>query len=198
MKDKTNENSMEEKIKNKAFTLMAKKGLKDISMREIAEACGVTKPVLYYYFKDKEDLCCSLIVEKNVVNNEKLKKFAASGASFEEILVFIFSKYVQDLNHKDVFPFVIHVCSYILSNPDFDKRFEAVKEQNYAVISEILEKEYKKGTITKKGKELCLQLVFANIAHLILNSCDRILQVVSSYPKEMARAVLKAIDYKEK
>ena len=64
MKDKTNEISMKKKIKNKAFALMAKKGLKDISMREIAEACGVTKPVLYYYIKDKEDLCYSLMWRK--------------------------------------------------------------------------------------------------------------------------------------
>jgi len=198
MKDKTNEISMKEKIKNKAFALMAKKGLKDISMREIAEACGVTKPVLYYYFKDKEDLCYSLIVEKNVVSNENLKKFAASGASFEEILVFIFSEYVQDISHKDVFPFVIHVSSYLLSNPDLGKRFEAVKEQNFAVISGILEKEYKKGTITKKGKEMALQLIFANIAHLILNSCEHAIKFSPSYPKDMARAILKAIDYREK
>ncbi len=198
MKDKTNEVSMKEKIKNKAFTLMAKKGLKDISMREIAEACGVTKPVLYYYFKDKEDLCYSLIVEKNVVNNENLKKFAASGVSFEEILIFIFSEYVQDLSHRDVLPFVIHVSSYLLSNPVLSKRFEAVREQNVAVISEILEKEYKKGSISKKGKEMALQLILANIAHLIFNSCEHAIKFSPSYPKDMARAILKVIDYREK
>ncbi|RJP22326.1 MAG: TetR/AcrR family transcriptional regulator [Candidatus Abyssobacteria bacterium SURF_5] len=30
-------------------------------MREIAEAAGVTKPVIYYYFKNKEQLCHHLI-----------------------------------------------------------------------------------------------------------------------------------------
>ncbi|MDD6173158.1 MAG: TetR/AcrR family transcriptional regulator [Elusimicrobia bacterium] len=198
MKDKTNENLMKEKIKNKAFSLMAKKGLKDISMREIAEACGVTKPVLYYYFKDKEDLCYSLIVEKNIVSNENLKKFAASASSLKEILVFIFSEFVKDISHKDVFPFVVHVSSYLLSNPELGKRFQVVRDQNFAVLSEILEKEYKKGFITKKGKEIGLQLILANIAHLILNSCEHNIKFSPTYPKDMAQAILKAIDYREK
>lgn len=197
MKNKTNEISMKEKIKSKAFALMAKKGLKDISMREIAEACGVTKPVLYYYFKDKEDLCYSLIVEKNILSNEKLKNFA-SGASFEEVLFFIFTEYMEDIKHKDVFPFVVHVSSYLLSNPAVGKRFDAIKKQNLEVISNILDKECQKGSISKKGKEMALHLIFANIAHMILNSYENEVRFGPDYPKEMVRAILKAIDYKEK
>lgn len=197
MKNKTNEISMKEKIKSKAFALMAKKGLKDISMREIAEACGVTKPVLYYYFKDKEDLCYSLIVEKNIISNEKLKSFA-SGASFEEVLFFIFTEYMEDIKHKDVFPFVVHVSSYLMSNPAVGKRFDAIKKQNLEVISNILDKECQKGSISKKGKEMALHLIFANIAHMILNSYENEVRFGPDYPKEMVRAILKAIDYKEK
>lgn len=197
MKNKTNEISMKEKIKSKAFALMAKKGLKDISMREIAEACGVTKPVLYYYFKDKEDLCYSLIVEKNIISNEKVKNFA-SGASFEEVLFFIFTEYMQDIKHKDVFPFVVHVSSYLLSNPVVGKRFDAIKKQTLEVILEILDKECQKGSISKKGKEMALHLIFANMAHMILNSYEKDVKFGPDYPKEMVRAILKAIDYKEK
>lgn len=197
MKEKTNENSMKEKIKSKAFSLMAKKGLKDISMREIAEACGVTKPVLYYYFKDKEDLCYSLITEKNIISNEKLKKFAEK-ASFEDILLFMFTKYMEDIRHKDVFPFVVHVSSYLLSNPVLGKRFDVIKEQNVNTISDILEKEYKKGSITEKGKEMAMHLIFANMAHMVLNSYENEVRFGPDYPKEMVRAILKAIDYREK
>lgn len=197
MKNKTNEISMKEKIKSKAFALMAKKGLKDISMREIAEACGVTKPVLYYYFKDKEDLCYSLIVEKNIISNEKLKNFA-SGASFEEVLFFIFTEYMEDIKHKDVFPFVVHVSSYLMSNPVVGKRFDVIKKQNLEMISDILDKECQKGSISKKGKEMALHLIFANMAHMILNSYENEVRFGPDYPKEMVRAILKAIDYKEK
>ena len=55
------EKNMREKIKQAAFLLMAEKGLEKVFMREIAEAVQVTKPVLYYYFKNKEDLCASIM-----------------------------------------------------------------------------------------------------------------------------------------
>lgn len=198
MKDKKHEVNMKEKIKKAAFLLMAEKGLKDISMREIADACGVTKPVLYYYFKDKEDLCYSLIEESSILNNEKLKRFADSGASLEEILTFIFSKYIIDIKRKEVLSFVVHVSSYLLSNPELEKRFASMRRTNLAIISDILEKECKAGRLGKKGKDMAMHLIFANIAHLVLHSHIAELKFWPSYPKDMAKAVLTAINYKEK
>ena len=90
-KNKQNTENKKEEIMRQAFLLMAKKGIKEISMSEIAKACGVTKPVLYYYFKDKEDLCFQLITSKLEKSNEALSQYVASGASFEDTLVFIFS-----------------------------------------------------------------------------------------------------------
>ena len=47
---------MKLKILKKAFDLMGKKSIKEVSMREIASVCNVTKPALYYYFKDKDEI----------------------------------------------------------------------------------------------------------------------------------------------
>jgi AcrR family transcriptional regulator len=44
-----------------AARLFAAKGYTGTSVREIVEAAGVTKPTLYYYFKNKEDLYLQLI-----------------------------------------------------------------------------------------------------------------------------------------
>lgn len=48
-------------IERKALILFSEKGYDATSMREIAEAAGITKPVIYYYFKNKEQLCHHLI-----------------------------------------------------------------------------------------------------------------------------------------
>jgi AcrR family transcriptional regulator len=53
--------STKEIIEKQATTLFSDKGYDATSMREIAEAAGVTKPVIYYYFKNKEQLCNHLI-----------------------------------------------------------------------------------------------------------------------------------------
>jgi len=53
--------STKAKIKKNAIYILSDKGYDATSMREIAEASGVTKPALYYHFGSKEDLCCDLI-----------------------------------------------------------------------------------------------------------------------------------------
>lgn len=44
-----------------AAALFSNKGYTGTSVREIVEAAGVTKPTLYYYFKNKEDLYIQLM-----------------------------------------------------------------------------------------------------------------------------------------
>lgn len=46
-----------------AVDLFCEKGYHATSVREIVERAGVTKPVLYYYFKNKDGLFASLITE---------------------------------------------------------------------------------------------------------------------------------------
>ncbi|MCF7805624.1 MAG: TetR/AcrR family transcriptional regulator [Candidatus Marinimicrobia bacterium] len=50
-----------EKILEVAANLFANHGYNGVSVREIAEAADVTKPVIYYYFENKEDLHRTLI-----------------------------------------------------------------------------------------------------------------------------------------
>jgi TetR/AcrR family transcriptional regulator len=45
-----------ERLLKSAATLFARKGYAATTVREIVEAAGVTKPVLYYYFRSKEGL----------------------------------------------------------------------------------------------------------------------------------------------
>ncbi|MFM8322046.1 MAG: TetR/AcrR family transcriptional regulator [Chloroflexota bacterium] len=44
-----------------AEALLLERGYRGLSMREIAEAVGVTKAALYYHFKDKEELLLAIL-----------------------------------------------------------------------------------------------------------------------------------------
>ena len=54
-------NDTEERLLDTALTLFAEKGYEAASVREIIEATGVTRPVLYYYCSSKEDLFKRLV-----------------------------------------------------------------------------------------------------------------------------------------
>ena len=75
---------MEEKntrtrIFNAAADLFSSRGFEKVSVREICEAANVKKPVLYYYFKDKDTLLEELVeetfavadrIKSSVINDE--------------------------------------------------------------------------------------------------------------------------------
>ncbi|MEJ2111683.1 MAG: TetR/AcrR family transcriptional regulator [Acidobacteriota bacterium] len=83
-------------IAKSALHLFAEKGYAGCSIREICEKAGVTKPVLYYHFRNKEHLYQELMLDifngtrKNLVRLEKspgsirerLEKFVS--AEFED------------------------------------------------------------------------------------------------------------------
>ena len=52
-----------ETIINVAMRLFAEKGYAGCSIREICQAAGVTKPVLYYHFQSKENLYQELMLD---------------------------------------------------------------------------------------------------------------------------------------
>jgi TetR/AcrR family transcriptional regulator, cholesterol catabolism regulator len=49
-----------EEIFQRAIALFEQNGFRATSMQDIADACGVTKPTIYYYFKNKYDLLATL------------------------------------------------------------------------------------------------------------------------------------------
>ena len=66
---------MRAKILKTTFNLIGKKSVKDVSMREIAEACNITKPSLYYYFKDKDEICYTIVRYVLDDQNKKIKQY---------------------------------------------------------------------------------------------------------------------------
>lgn len=62
MRNKTKlERESAEHILAIAWELFQKKGYKGVTVDEICERCNLTKPTLYYYFHDKEDLFVTVL-----------------------------------------------------------------------------------------------------------------------------------------
>ena len=147
--DKTQrETRMRDAIKHAAFALMAEKGLDKVSMREIAEKVHVTKPVLYYYFKNKEDLCSSIIADHEKEFCDRLKQVQDTATGPEAIL------YEGLKSHLDFFmkdpihsKFAIQMISYTL---DMDPKQVPQKSENryiHGLLEDVLKQEEKKGKI---------------------------------------------------
>jgi AcrR family transcriptional regulator len=62
-----------------AKLLFMQEGFRGISMRQIAEAVGMTKAALYYHFKDKEELFVAIVAEYLVGISTMIDEVNSSG-----------------------------------------------------------------------------------------------------------------------
>lgn len=60
-----------------AVELFSRKGYDGTPVREIVEAAGVTKPVLYYYFKSKDNLLATIVGEAMDGFHDRLRQVCA-------------------------------------------------------------------------------------------------------------------------
>jgi TetR/AcrR family transcriptional regulator len=88
-----------EAILAQAARLFAQRGYPATSMNQVAEACGLSKPTLYHYYRDKYALLVS-IAEGHVAKLEGLvNEVAATGLPAEERLRELIRRFVQEYAH---------------------------------------------------------------------------------------------------
>ena len=197
-KAKNNEQGTKQKILSAAFDLFAQRGMKDISMREIAQACGVTKPVIYYYFKDKEALCLEIVRDFEQTQNAKLAQLVKDNPDFGTFLEKLFKSYADNAANKKMVAFMMHLHSYALSNRQAGKILEkrahgGKKDQLDALLRGIAQK----NAIPAGKADIAKHMITANIMHMVFSGQHRNIKFKPSYTSDIAKAVLRAIEYKE-
>jgi AcrR family transcriptional regulator len=74
-------------ILEKAKCLFIEHGYHALSMREIAEEVGVSKPALYYHFKDKEELFIAVLNQNLDKTGGEIDAIRASSTTCSEMIV---------------------------------------------------------------------------------------------------------------
>jgi len=83
-----------EAIINEAMQLFAEKGYAGCSIREICQAAGVTKPVLYYHFQSKENLYQELMLDIfDHTRKNLLRLTKSSGSARDRLVEFVASEF---------------------------------------------------------------------------------------------------------
>ena len=71
-------NDNTERIFREAWELFQARGYRGASMDELCRRCGITKPTLYYYFKDKETLYLHVVLRQCRASGRSRKSKRAS------------------------------------------------------------------------------------------------------------------------
>ena len=109
-----------------AADLFSRKGYNGVSIQEICELAGVTKPTLYYYFKSKKNLYSQLISE-SINSFEKyaglsVRKDLDFFSNMERVLIEI-KRFVQDNPDYTRFIIRLHFVNLIEEEKMIDEEF---------------------------------------------------------------------------
>jgi AcrR family transcriptional regulator len=198
MRKNTNsaEQNTKEKIMATAFDLFAQRGMKDISMREIASACGLSKPAIYYYFGDKDALCCEIVENFERRQNADLERLAAQNLRFDKFLEKLFTRYLDNPQHKKMVAFITHLHSYAAANKNIETRLRGQHRHSQDFLSNEIAAQIKACAVAPEMGEIARHMIFANIMHMVLNAHHKHIRFTRAYPAQIAKAILKAIDYR--
>lgn len=114
------------RIQETALALFTEQGYEATSLREIAEALGVTKAALYYHFRTKEDIITSMIVDR-VAFIDELIEWAAAHPRTPENRREIVRRYAEGLHkgrHHEVMHFMQRNQTALKDHPTMGKMRE--------------------------------------------------------------------------
>ncbi|MFH1619697.1 MAG: TetR/AcrR family transcriptional regulator [bacterium] len=174
--------------------LISEKGPDAVSMRELSQKLGFTKPVLYYYFKNKEELIRAAFTEGTRDLREIIHRSFSADASVEEKISSLF------LSHLDFFrkfPDAPKCALRMLASPSkgFLKQLAMeMKEENQRVLRKILKESSEKDGISPHAVDDILRLVDGVMLHLIREAKEgRISRLDKGLPARLTKIICKGL-----
>ena len=169
--------------------LMAEKGPDAVSMREISAKLKITKPVLYYYFKNKDELIKAAFVEGTKHFQELQMEINKPGLSLEQKLERIFANHLDFITR---YPDMPKCALKIMASPTesvLNNMAMELKERNRKALLAMLQTEDK--TLSKTAVDTIIRMVSAVIVYFMAEARERgIASLPKNLPARMAKTII--------
>lgn len=176
-----------QRILETASLLMAEKGPDAVSMREISAKLKITKPVLYYYFRDKDELIKAAFEEGTKHFKEVHMEIEDPGLTLEQKLERIFSNHLKFINK---YPEMPKCALKIMASPSagaLAQMARDLKERNRAALRAMLEKE----NFSSRAAEDVMHLVSSVIVHFMVEAREYgVASLDKGLPARLARLIV--------
>ena len=179
-----------ESIENSAIKLFAEKGIKEVSIREIAEDAECSEGALYKHYKSKDEMAWHLYKREVEAFGSKLKEIYDSGESYEKKLyrgINVFYKFYDD--HPIKYNFIV------LSQHSFPREYLVEESLNpYFLLAEFIGQGIKEKMIKVKDLQLTVALLYGLILQpTMLKATNRLDGKMQSKTEDVYKACLKIL-----
>ncbi len=141
------EPSARQRLLDTATELFAEKGYAGTSVREIVDRAGVSKPVLYYYFKSKEGLFYAILEWAADLQQALLNEIFATSGTVLDRFIYFYRRVLEGIEEYRHLYTMIHGLMYgppqgapEYDLPEYQRRmFDAVKRiyRNGLTVGEV-------------------------------------------------------------
>ncbi len=167
-----------QRILETATALMAEKGPDAVSMREISAKLKITKPVLYYYFKDKDELIKAAFVEGTKHIKDLQADITDPSMPLEKKLEKIFQNHLDFIGR---YPNMPKCALKIMASPEHGVLASMamdLKQRNRRSLRAMLAKE----ALPRQGADNIVHMISAVITHFMVEAREN---GVASLDKEL-------------
>jgi len=165
---------------------MAERGPDAVSMREISARLKITKPVLYYYFRDKEALIKAAFEEGTKHFSDLQVEMDQPGLDLEGKLEKIFASHLKFINR---YPEMPKCALKIMASPaggTLAGLARGLKERNRAALRAMLKKE----SFSPRAAEDIVHMISSVITYFMVEAREKGAAAIDrSLPRRLARII---------
>jgi len=176
-----------QRILDATVELMAEKGPDAVSMREISAKLKITKPVLYYYFKDKDELIKATFLEGTKHFQELQNYISKPGLTLEQRLEKILSNHLEFIRR---YPDMPKCAMKIMASPSdsvLSSMAKELKQRNRASLRVMLEKE----VLPRQGAANIIHLISAVIGYFMIEARENgVASLDKGLPGRLAKLIV--------
>ena len=155
------------KIINCAIELFYAKGYEAVGVQEIANAAGITKPTLYYYFKSKYGLLESVLEEYIPMFIDMMRDAADSSESLEDGLKKLAKVYLSRMIDNRNFTYMFLGLMYSPKESDSFKAIEKYSIEIFGIFNNLFIK-YSNYLGNMNGRDVQFTMGFMGILNYYL------------------------------
>ena len=161
------------KITNVALVVFARKGYRQTTMSDVAKQMNVSKPTIYLYFKNKEQLLRAISETQEAWLNERLSQWIDEG-NLWNYKTALKNQHKSSIENEQLLGLWLEILSEASRNASIKKIVVENFEIRRKIIEEALENRRRKKLIHPKSDPRSLSIAFITllIGHQVLQTLN--------------------------